>query len=190
MNKIVKIVICLLITVSLFGCSEDEKKNVEATKLQSTLYDLSDYETFNAKNERVRGIELRDALQAMEDKSNFVLFVSAPTCPWCVEALPILHDAAIASDVDIYMVNKYDTSKWNSENEYKEVTAKLKKHLLGSEDSSLQMPSVFVIVDGEVVDEHVGTNMDHNAYERKLTQDEKKELLEKYMDLLSIFKKD
>ena len=50
---------------------------------------------------------------------------------------------------------------------------------------TLYVPLVLVVKDGKVIDGHEGTLDSHDATERKMTDDEKKELTQIYIKLMS-----
>lgn len=106
-------------------------------------------------------VTVKDIHKLMEDKENFVLFVSFPTCPWCNAVLTRFIDVANEADVKVASLNTRKNPAWGSNmeiddydlfvadfDEYIEYDSEGLKHLY--------VPHVFFVKEGQVVYEHQG----------------------------------
>ena len=110
-----------------------------------------------------------------------ILYFGYSTCPWCRNVVPILIDAA--RDSSIYTINYVDIHKVDIDKI--NLVEKLKDYLSEDENGNKRfaVPDVYVIKDGEILDNHLGTvDSYHNPY-KGMTDGEKNELKEIYMEM-------
>ena len=52
-------------------------------------------------------VTMEDALELIEDEDfNGVLYFGFPGCPWCQAAVPVLHEASLATEVPVFYVSR------------------------------------------------------------------------------------
>lgn len=110
-----------------------------------------------------------------------ILYFGYSTCPWCRNVVPILIDAA--RDSSIYTINYVDIHKVDIDKI--NLVEKLKDYLSEDENGNKRfaVPDVYVIKNGEILDNHLGTvDSYHNPY-KGMTDGEKNELKEIYMEM-------
>lgn len=133
---------------------------------------------------------IQNGIYYLTDKSeDRVLYFGFENCPWCVEAKPILKEVASEYKLPVHYI---DTQKGLSKEQKEEVAGYVHdfRSEYFDEDGNFHfyVPSVMVVKNGKVVDAHTGTVDSHDAHERKMTEEEKEELKDKYEDMLSKIK--
>lgn len=190
----------LLLSMSfiLFACDSDKEeetgnKNVCDVDLECDTADMSEYENFNEEDHVFLEINFDEAKKLLEtDDFNGIIYFGYPTCPWCIEALPIMNEVAKEKELSIYYVNK--KSDINQEHpEWEQATTDILDAAYGLDKDDdgnprIYVPEVIVVKDGEVVDHHMGTLDEHDATERKMTDDEKEEVKKIYEEMFSKLK--
>lgn len=181
----------------LAGCSKKQEDNTNTKKQGcddspvcdvAKSADMSAYEGFDVENNQFIEITMDDAIQKMETDASGIFYFGFPTCPWCIEAVPIMNEVAQEMDLHIYYINKKaDTS--NEENIAK-MTSLLKDIVSENEEGvpTLYVPEVVVINEGEITDHHADTVPNHDAHERKMNEEEQAQLKEIYQELFAKLK--
>lgn len=133
-------------------------------------------------------ISMEDAIHKMEEKETAVFYFGYPDCPWCKEVIPILKEVSKQSSENLYYVQTRDNKKelLYTDEERKQLTFYLKKHMKKDEsgDFKLYVPLVVRIENGNAVDGHLGTVENHDAHERKMNEQEKKEVTKIYKKII------
>ena len=187
----------LLLSMSfiLFACDsgkeeETGNKNVCDVDLDCDTADMSGYEDFDDEDHVFLEINFDEATKLLEtDDFDGIIYFGYPTCPWCIEALPIMNEVAKEKELSIYYVNK--KSDINQENpEWEQAATDILDAAYGLDKDDdgnprIYVPEVIVVKDGEVVAHHMGTLDDHDATERKMSDDEKEEVKEIYEEMFS-----
>ena len=181
-----KILSVLLVCFMLMGCSSDNRYRgvINTIDLNYEIADMSGYDGFTETSHSFRQITMHESLRLFEEGGSALVYFGYTHCPWCIEAVPIMNKAAIESDLPIYYVDATDKEgqEETDMDKLKEYTA---KYLSKDSDGELKfyVPVVFVIRNGETVDAHISTLGKHDAYERKLTEDEQEELYNIYIKM-------
>lgn len=180
MNKLFSFLIIMILLVS--GCSvqdEPENKEPNVCDIDCEIADMSEYPSLEGvKDIRFKEITYKKVLEMMEMESfQGIVYFGFPTCPWCVEAVPLLNDVAIEKDVDIYYVNKRSDVNIKDEESAEKVTELLDESfgLLVNEETNkptLYVPEVIAIKDKEIVAHHTGTVNGHDAHVNTMNEDE------------------
>lgn len=198
-------IIVLLLAFALVGCAADKepvKKNTSACgdEESSTCSiddgesaDMSAYEDFKNKDNQFVTSNMEDVLKMIDKKESGVVYFGFPKCPWCIEALPILDEAAKENNLHILYVQTRDDDKkmMFSDEQKAEIMKHTDAYLQSDEEGNKQfyVPFVVVIRDGKVMDGHIGTVDGYDTKERKMNDDEKQQLKDVYMKMFETFKK-
>ena len=190
----------LLLSISflLFACNADDEekeitKNVCDIELDCTTADMSAYENFDDENHVFLEANFNKVNTFLDDKEfSGIIYFGYSTCPWCVEALPIMNEVAKEMGLSIYYVDK--KSEINQENpdweqtttEYLDAAYGLNKD--GEGTPRIYVPEVIVVKGGEVLEHHMGTLKTHDATERKMNEGEQEELKGIYEEMFSNLK--
>lgn len=153
--------------------------------------DMSAYEDFMDTDHVFKEITMAQGNELLQSDKTFVLYYGFSTCPWCVEVLPILNDVAKENGMEVEYVNVRPTGT-DSTNDIRVDTnpdyvqlVELTKEYLSTTDEGvkrLYVPFVFFVKDGEIVASHQDTFPEHDAHERKMTEDEVSRLTTIYDD--------
>ena len=132
---------------------------------------------------------MQEAIDMFENQESGILYFGFPDCPWCIEALPIMAEAAKENDKNIYYVQTRDEER-NLIYTDEEKTAIL-SYVGQFEDTddegnvALFVPLVVVVEDGEALSGHVGTIEGHDAPARQMNEDEQDQLKGIYVEMFS-----
>lgn len=162
------------------GCSFGEKA------------DMSGYEDFDTKNNMFEESDMAHLLNAIKTKKSGIFYLGYPKCPWCIEAILLLNDIAKKYDQSIaYVRTRDDDSELiYTPEQKKELISYASTYMNKDEEGEYQIyvPFVIVIKEGKVVSGHIGTVDGHNAHERKMKDQEKKDLQDIYTEMFEQLK--
>lgn len=185
----------LVLGLLVAGCQTNKKSsnNKNVCDIDCETADMEGYEGFQDENHVFLNITFQQANEFIEDESfRGIIYFGFDTCPWCIEAVPIMNKVAKADGLSIYYVNKKSEENLANPEWLEETTALLDKaYGLDLDDDGtpvLYVPEVIVIKDGVIVDHHMGTLDDHDATKRKMTTAEQKELQSIYEDMFAKLK--
>ena len=161
-------------------------------------------------------IDTKEALDIIDNK-NAIIYVGAPWCPWCRNAVSVIIDVAKEFDVkEVYYLDlDEEKSIWevkdgkaikkvNGTETYYQLLDKLKDNLrdytltdedgktLETSEKRIYMPYVMGIKKGRVVAEHTGT-VDLDEEQTKydyLTEEQKQELYNSYKNIFELVYQD
>lgn len=179
------------------GCSNDTKKPADTKKQGcddsptcsvADAADMSAYEGFDVENNQFIEITMDDAIQKIETDASGIFYIGFPTCPWCIEAVPIMNEVAKEMDLHIYYINK--KAETSNEENIAKMTTLLQDIVSENEEGvpTLYVPEVVVINEGEISDHHADTVPNHDAHERKMEEEEQAQLKEIYKELFAKLK--
>ena len=154
------------------------------------MADMSVYENFMDTDHVFVSATFEDALKAIENDQTFILYTGFSTCPWCLEAMPILNEVAKEFDATVSYINTRPDHTRESElrvtdnPDYVQFVEVMEAVLSSNDEGEkhLYVPFVFFIKDGEVIAWHEDTFPEHDAHQRKMTEDEIERLTEIYRD--------
>lgn len=134
-------------------------------------------------------MEFGQAIELFENQGDGLLYFGFPDCPWCQEVLPLLKQAADSQGVTVHYIRTRDDNKelLYTEEQKTAITPYLAEYIKENKEGkpTLYVPLIVAVKDGKVVSGHQGTVDEHDAHERKMTDDEKKQVED---DLLQIAK--
>jgi len=187
------ICICLITLLSLCACNTKNESNNTQQGCDGNdvcdvdkQADMSAYENFMDEKHQFIEIPMSDFLKKLDADGSGIYYFGYATCPWCVEAVPIMNEAAKAKDLPIYYIDKKaDTSDEASAAAIEERLA----DILQSDENGkphLYVPLVVVMKDGDIIAHHSDTVEGHDAHERKMTKEEQEQLKAVYEDMFQL----
>lgn len=200
----------VLMAVLLIGCSlvPSEKPSDEPQQSGSNgcdvlapcgdeKADMSVYENFMDSDHVFVSATFADVLEAIEKKQTFVLYVGFSTCPWCLEAMPILNEVAKEYDAQVSYINtRPDHTKESElrklENADYAAFVDVAGDVLSENEEGqkhLYVPFVFFFKEGEIIAYHEDTFPEHDAHERQMTEEENQRLAQIYRDGFELLNK-
>lgn len=203
MKLLKKLLLPFLMVTLLVGCSSNEKPDDQeptndkadngcGEESQCSLEDpndTDDYETLMNANETFIVSDMESVLNLFREKKDGIVYMGFPKCPWCVEAVPVLDKVAKENNKNILYVRTRDDEKnlLYTDEEKQEMISYSEKYLEKNDEGEYHIfvPFVFVVEKGEIVSAHNSTVDGHDAHERKMTEEEGKQLKEIYSDMLS-----
>lgn len=157
-------------------------------------------------------IDAKEALNVIDNK-DAIIYVGAPWCPWCRNAVPVLIDVAKKFNIkEVYyldldkeksiweVIDGKAVKKVNGTDYYYQLLEKLKDNLrdyelvdkdgksLSTGEKRIYMPYVIGVKRGRVVAEHSGT-VDLGEEQTKydyLTDEQRKELFNSYQEIFDL----
>ena len=194
-----KIIVLWVIVLLLIGCTnvsnqpqEDENIGYCDGEIEVGCgieggMDMSAYEGFDDQQNAFVKSDMDEAIDIFQSKRSAILYFGFAKCPWCIEALPIMNEAAKSVERSIYYVETRDLERnllYNDEQK-KKIVSYLYDYLDTNDkgEKHLFVPFVVVVKEGIVTSAHLGTTESHDAKERKMTQKEQKQLLEIYLKM-------
>lgn len=198
--------ICLIVLLLCVGCTTNPKPSpvtptptTNANKPCDALdpcgeeADMSEYETLKEADHRYVNAEYSDLVRMINNKESGIFYIGRPTCPYCVEVVPILNEVAKQYEVNVYYINsRSDYSASDAGLEDKEVViAFLHDYLMENDDGdkALFVPNVLVMKKGEIIGNHISTVGDYDINERPMNEEEVAELTKIYEDYFAAFVK-
>lgn len=187
MKSINKISIFLLLGLIIFlsGCTSPKDKFEE------------DYQMFKNVDHVFEKVNYRSAYNALTGKGKYVIvFAYDPdlyVCPYCMEVLPILNEAALESEVVKILYLDIRTMRVERTDEYTELIDYIFDQVddLKSREGKLEIivPDVYVVSDGEILAHHVATlKDDEGKYILGLDDNQKSELKDIYINMFDKLK--
>ena len=184
-----KKLLLILLTLTLCACQTQTKSTASTSKKACDV--TSEEETCNSKDDTkttFKEISFDEAIQYFTQEKSGVLYFGYSSCPWCNEAKPILKKVAKENGIDIQYVKVRDEEKNRLyTDDQKAIIEPYIQDYMSNNDKgilTLYVPLVLVVKNGVVIDGHEGTLDSHDATERKMTDDEKKELTQIYTKLM------
>ncbi len=188
-----KKIVLLLLAFCLFACTntanntnDDNLPYCDITS-DSCLNEEFDYEEFMNGNNVFEEITMQEAIDKFKNQESGIIYFGFSTCPWCIEALPIMNEVAASMDKKIYYVATRDSER--NLNYTDEEKAEILKYIGEFEDADddgnkqIYVPLVITFENGISKKANLGTVDDHDAHERKMTDEEKENLKEIYTEL-------
>ena len=72
---------------------------------------MSGYKDFRETKNQFVDSDMQEALSVFQKKESAILYFGYPSCPWCVEALPVMNEVAKADKQHILYTNKRCTRR-------------------------------------------------------------------------------
>lgn len=122
-----------------------------------------------------------DVVNRLEAKEQGMYYFGFPTCPWCVELLPVLDKELQADHSKAYTVDVRGEQYSDADNA---IVKKFSQTY--TKEDKLYVPFVVAINSSGEVKVHVGTVDDHDATKDKMTKDQEQRLV-KILDKMIAF---
>ena len=153
-SVIIAILLVVVVGVAVWAITAD-RSHEPTTQQQATE---SDAERFaqeypqTPSDNRFVYVSSEEIIEIFEDGSGLV-FLGFPECPWCQEITPILHEAAVAENLDeIYYYNIREDRESNDP-AYQQLVGYLEEYLRTDEDGTprIYVPDISAVRNGEIV---------------------------------------
>ncbi len=195
-----KKVIFIFLTIFLVGCTKDisqSQETIEATPAgnqgcdvvveceEDTVADMGEYETLIGESHVFIEKTMAEVNQYFEDRESFIVYYGFSSCPWCIEAVPVLNDLAKENNRKVIYVDirsSGEDQRVETNDEYVHLMEWIEKYSLLDDEGSprLYVPAVYFVSDGEIEVYNIGTVDSHDAKEREMTEEEIQKLIEIY----------
>lgn len=198
MRRFMMILLSASLILIASGCSNSQKNEDTTAKknvcdIECDNADMSEYETMDDNHvfKEITFAQSNELLQ--KEEFTGIIYYGFPTCPWCVEAVPVMNEVAEDYDLSIYYVNKRSQESIDHPEE-EEKTIEILDAAYGldvdeeTKKPRLYVPEVVVVKEGKVVGHNMGTVKGHNAHERKMSADEALVLRTIYENLFVLIK--
>ncbi len=158
MNRSLVIIVIILIAIVggvVWTFSAERDAEEQAAQEQATQTDAERFaEEYpqTPENNRFVYVTSQEIVEVFESGTGLV-FLGFPECPWCQVITPILHEAAVAENLDeIYYYNIREDREGNNP-VYQQLVEKLEEHLRTDEDGipRIFVPDITAVRDGEIV---------------------------------------
>ena len=168
----------VILAVSTIGCHKSSKGG----SLNGKMSDMSGYSNFADQEDHVfYDMTVKDMAEAMDEKKTFAVYFGYDTCEWCLDAVPVINEAAKQTGQTVGYVNTRAEASWQKNTDIEDYDLLIEKvgEFLEYDDDGIRhlyAPTLFFIKEGEVVEFHEGTLEGHNARNRAMTPEEREEL--------------
>ncbi len=187
MKIVKKLILAFLLASMLVGCeAKVDKSNYKyLNDLKSVNVDMSVYKGFTDTDHAYKKISFKESLRIFDEKATAVLYYGYSSCPYCIQIVPVLNEVAKSYDLTVYYVDMHGDDKI-SEADLTKFKEMLADHLEKDADGKPQfmVPQVFVVVNGEVVGEHLSAVDSYDASNGNMTSSQKKELTKIYQKIM------
>ena len=182
MKKLLLILLVGLIIIS--GCG----KVVKVKKVE----EITDNEKFAqefdiSKENNFKYLNYDELMDVLNNKSG-IIFLGSGDCEWCKKSAKLLNESLKYKDIkeDIYYYNPKKI-KANNNKKYQELLKILDPYLTEDEDKNkeLLLPDIYFVKKGKIIDHNNDLATIKTNPEEYLTKERKKEIREKYEDLIS-----
>ena len=160
------------------GC----KKQSVGQPLSGPKSDMARYSNFADQEEHIfYDLTVKEMAQAMDEKRTFAVYFGYDSCEWCLDAVPVINEAAKQSGQTVGYVDTRANPAWEKNTDIDDYDLLVEKvgEYLEFDDKGvrhLYVPTLFFIKEGKVVQFHEGTLEGHNARNRAMTPEEREEL--------------
>lgn len=183
MKKVVFLLVVLVSIIFISGC--EVKKTEELTDAEKFANEYS-----VSKENPFKYIDIDEVLDILENKSGIIYFGNSD-CEWCITSAEVLTEALNEEDIkEVYYYNPV-TIKDKENEKYKKLLNILKEYLESDEDGNpeLNILDVYFIKNGQIIGHSNDTINEVNEDDEIITNENKKELKNKYLKLINEYKK-
>lgn len=150
-----------------------------------TPADMSGYEGFTDLENQFVSTSLQAVFDGIKNQESMLVYFGKISCPWCVEAIPVLNQVAKENQVLILYVDV--AAPENGDDQLREqlltqFAGWLEKDEEGKE--RFYVPDVATLVKGEIQANHIATVDSHEAHERKMNEKEIAQLRQIYEEMV------
>lgn len=163
-KKLFLIASALLLTVSLFGCKSKTEEKILSHIDAATEADMIDYPSLSSSDNFAEISYDTLASCVGNEEINAIIYMGYPSCENCQSAIKSIQDAAIAAEQTVYYFNV--TKAIDTDEDYDRIVDLLSPILKADDENAdeyaIYTPHIFLIVDGELVQGHIGYTEDYD----------------------------
>lgn len=182
-KHLLKLITLGLAVFLIVGCTSSKKEPVEVVNISTTKADMTKYQLTENEHEYY-SLSFDELEKILDTKGSAVIYLGTPGCPFCLEAVPLLNELLKEENTFAYALTLA------TDEEITTFQTDIFADFLSEDErvNGLQIPQVFVIKDGKIISNHLGTVSTHNAHERVMNDDEKAELTAIYTKMIESIK--
>lgn len=176
-QKYIKVFLSFAFILIIGGCSKTDTPPISDSAEVANMTGYDGYENTKEVFMKDTNTEL---ITALKEKKDGIYYIGYEDCPWCIEAVPLMGEAAEKLNKKIMYLDIKNETLTTADTDA--VKLALDEILDVDEEGvkTLYVPEVVVMKDGKIKAHHNATVEGHNANERKMTSDEQKALLDIY----------
>lgn len=180
-----KKILILIVTVFLLACGSQKITITNPVELHTGIPETAGYRWLNDPEPAFDEVTLKEALRLFDEKGTGILYFGGQTCPICQRAVPEINTVLKKLGVRMYYV---DTDILTGKEEFERLMELTKDHLTKNDDGSIsfQVPRIFIIQNGEVIDTYLGLqpSVTLETEDQQLTSAQKRELQGIYEEMI------
>ena len=191
MKKLLMIILIIFISC---GCSKNNVEEPEFTyEIQYKEVDMSAYGGVNSTNHMFKEILPIELKNVFENNSSGVFYIGYIDCPFCQKCLRYLDQVSREMGVTIYYIDAFNETDPLSGDTLLMVEGLLEKIMQKDEDDDdyhIWTPSVFNVINGEIVNYSVGLPLNLKGdtdWDNPPTEKQIKKLTDQYEAVLKPF---
>ena len=181
MKKMLLLIIPLVLTFILVGCTKDEKET-DSEKFAKEYTTVTDDNYFVYRN-------IDEIIKILEHGTG-VVYLGFPECPWCQAYVPMLNEVADIEGLEkIYYYNIYEDRKNNTDS-YQKIVNIIGDYLQYDDEGNkrIYVPAVIVVSEGEIIGFDDETAYDTKGFDKPeeyWTEQEVSDLKKKLTTMIS-----
>ena len=181
MKKKLLLIIPLVLTFILVGCTKEEKET-DSEKFAKEYTTLTDDNYFVYRN-------IDEIIKILEHGTG-VVYLGFPECPWCQAYVKMLNEVADIEGLEkIYYYNIYEDRKNNTDS-YQKIVNIIGEHLQYDDEGNkrIYVPAVIVVSEGEIIGFDDETAYDTKGFDKPeeyWTEQEVSDLKKKLTTMIS-----
>jgi thiol-disulfide isomerase/thioredoxin len=187
LKRILRIMSLCLLLISISACgSQDNSDALRFKEIYDGLNDQSPVQLDINPENPIRFVDAEQTLELLQEGTG-VIYFGFPECPWCRTAVPVLFDAASEAHLEtIYYFNPQDFRD-SDDPTFKQIMAILDPYLETNADGEkrLFVPDVFFIKEGQILANHLGTIPSQADPTVALTEEQRTELKNIYIQAMN-----
>ena len=172
MKKLLLIMLCFMTIAACGKQGSDLQAYSNPTVEELPLADISKYANSPDTDALVRSGDFEIVNKLYEEGGDFVFYIGATFCPYCLDMFPVLFESAGEYKVPFIYIDAQSVSSETPAGE--EFMKIFDKYLEYNEDNvkDLFIPFVVMVKNKKVLYNNIGTIETHDAHERGLNDDE------------------
>lgn len=183
-----KKILILLFTLLCIGCSKNEEnldKKQHGCSIEETcgidVEETADMNEYGLDEGNVFiSITYGQAIELIKNEATAVIYIGRPSCPWCMDAVPVLNEVAKEYQSTVYYIfTRSDDNQSEKQQANKDLLMEYMQDYLNENDEgekALFIPNVLFIKEGRIVGNHIDTVDGYDANERDMNEDEIEQL--------------
>lgn len=179
MKKRILLIMTIICTVLLTGCTEEKTDAQKFAEEYNTITD-DNYYVYRTDEEIIKILE----------NGTGIVYLGFPECPWCKAYVPMLNEIADIEGLEkIYYYNIYEDRLNNTES-YQKIVSIIEEYLQYDSEGNkrIYVPAIIAIYKGEIVGFDDETSYDTKGFETPeeyWTEDEVSELKSKLTQMVN-----